>query len=268
MSQVSLGENFFMSVRHAPEFVPRGPAGYPEDQGKGLGGPGRGTRLAPVFEDGNPGNQAKGRQGRGRGQGRKGKRREAPPAAPPLTATSIESAGVESPTAPGTRATPHGAAKAQTVRNFMKAMSSMEKHELGAAIESAGLQAPTAPGTGATPQWPPHGAWKAMRSMEKRELGATDKARFTTISSLNLEPRAASFATRKPVRKHDGTETKPRLLALGGKAVNALNLEPAFGYIPLPSEIRAATSGSASTPGLLGLHAPSGSGASATVLYA
>jgi len=150
----------------------------------------------------------------------------------------------------------------------MKAMSSMEKHELGAAIESAGLQAPTAPGTGATPQWPPHGAWKAMRSMEKRELGATDKARFTTISSLNLEPRAASFATRKPVRKHDGTETKPRLLALGGKAVNALNLEPAFGYIPLPSEIRAATSGSASTPGLLGLHAPSGSGASATVLYA
>ena len=40
MSQVSLGENFFMSVRYAPEFVPRGPAGYPEDQGKGRGGPG------------------------------------------------------------------------------------------------------------------------------------------------------------------------------------------------------------------------------------
>ena len=265
-----------MSVRYAPEFVPRGPAGYPEDQGKGRGGPGRGTTLAPVFEDGNPGNQAKGRQGRGRGQGRKGKRREAPPAAPPLTATSIESAGVESPTAPGTRATPHRAAKDQTVRDFMKAMSSMEKRELGAAdppvsatsLESAGLQAPMAPGTGATPQWPPHRAWEAMRSMEKHKLGAADKALKTTISALNLEPRAASFATKKPVRKHGGTETSPRLLTLSGKAINALNLEPTFGYFPTRSEIRAATSGSASTPGLLGLHAPSGSGGSATVLYA
>ena len=107
-----------------------------------------------------------------------------------------------------------------------------------------------------------------MRSMDKRELGATDKTRFTTIRALNLEPRVFRLPRSKQVRKHDGTETQPRLLALGGKAINALNLEPTFGYFPTKSEIRAATSGSASTPGLLGLHAPSGSGASATVLYA
>jgi len=228
--KVNQAENFFMSVLHAPEFVPRDHEGYPEHQAKGRGAPGRGTRLAPVFEDGNPGNQAKGRKGRGRGQGRKGKRREAPPAAPPLRlmATSIESAGVEPPTAPGTRATPHPAAKDQSVGDSMQDWSSMK--------------------------------WS---SMKKHELSAADNARMTTLSALNIEPRAASFPTRKPVRKHEGTETNPRLLAVG-KTINALNLEPSTGYFPTKSEIRAAISGSASTAVLLSLHPPSGSGGSGT----